>query len=616
MKMQFAQWVVRYTDHQFTDKILDLSNQNLQDCHLDEVITLLANSPTAIETLNLNNNKLTKLPAEFGQSFQALKNLFLNNNQISCIDDNAFSYIINSSRKTIPLLKLNLINNPLGTVPLTICTLTTLEELLLHDTRLKTLPTQKINNLTNLKRLGIKYNALTHLPKLCSLVHLTRLGFDGLVENLYETQFLLINTLATLSREPSEPLLKALFLLLESNIGQLKAKELEDINFSLLSNFLNKPQIKARYPIANMNKLFIENGLPIIWEDGKLKVIPFEKKILKWGSLLGITESNEYYGGLWVGENRNYCLNTWGGQVKEGLKWIAEELKKFIEILKRNNDSRLASFTSIQEAFQASITILDHADFDHKVSQYKQRIQEGKLTIIGAGWIGHAIGIGFLKTANEIFLLYCNKGSSITKNVFISRLAAGQEEIIDGLIGSCVRATSGDMIASWAILGPIDNTLKGKLVYTATLKAQKHGNCSVANVKSLVLPLLCLNYYVASAHPKNFLEHHAQSYSDYKEFTQAIRTRLINELIDHWKKPDAHVSAKNIIAKFSLLVALRAQNKLSNKVSSSRQASNQSLLIYKGIFDKKLENFEKIPLQKADAETRRCFINNYLKKLV
>ena len=105
--------------------------------------------------LDLNNNKLTKIPKEIG-NLKNLKKLYLSGNQLTEIPKE-----IGNLKN---LQKLDLDYNQLKKIPKEIGNLKNLKRLLLYNNQLTEIP-KEIGNLKKLKTLVLFKNQLTEIPK-------------------------------------------------------------------------------------------------------------------------------------------------------------------------------------------------------------------------------------------------------------------------------------------------------------------------------------------------------------------------------------------------------------------------------------------------------------------
>ena len=173
---------------------LNLSNHNLNNSDVEEILKYVTERNIKVTTLDLGNNHLTTLPESIGQ-LKSLKLLNLCNNQLAALPE--------SIGQLESLEKLYLGINQLATLPESIGQLKSLQDLHLNNNQLATLP-ESIGLLECLRSLYLGYNQLSTLPE--------SIGNLEYLEALY----LEINQLATLPE--SIGLLKSLkYLYLSTN---------------------------------------------------------------------------------------------------------------------------------------------------------------------------------------------------------------------------------------------------------------------------------------------------------------------------------------------------------------------------------------------------------------
>ncbi|TFF87807.1 MAG: DUF4062 domain-containing protein, partial [Promethearchaeota archaeon] len=116
-------------------------------------------------SLDLSNNNLTKVPISLTE-LKDLKSLYLQNNKLQSLP--------RSISKMKNLVELNIDNNQLEEIPDSLNSLENLQNLFLENNILKVLP-EKLKNLSNLKYLDLTQNNLSNLPN--DICYLSSLKF-------------------------------------------------------------------------------------------------------------------------------------------------------------------------------------------------------------------------------------------------------------------------------------------------------------------------------------------------------------------------------------------------------------------------------------------------------
>ncbi|CAB3244738.1 unnamed protein product [Arctia plantaginis] len=132
--------------------------------------------------LDLSNNAIEKLPAEFGR-MPNLCELYLSNNQIGVRGDVDWRWLLGPQITSV-LKLLDLSGNKLGHLPQSIWKLQKLVTLKLDNNMLEKLPTT-LGRLSTLRYLTISQNEITSLP--CSILQ-CRLEYIDLSENKYDVK--------------------------------------------------------------------------------------------------------------------------------------------------------------------------------------------------------------------------------------------------------------------------------------------------------------------------------------------------------------------------------------------------------------------------------------------
>jgi len=149
----------------------------LSGVSLSQVVPACIGRLTALQVLNLANNRLTSVPAEIGQ-LAALQLLDLRGNQLSSLpaeigqlpslrelnlDDNKLTSLPAEIWQLTSLRGLDLGRNQLTSLPVELGQLTALEVLSLSRNQLTSVPAE-VWQLTSLKRLWLRSNQLTSMP--------------------------------------------------------------------------------------------------------------------------------------------------------------------------------------------------------------------------------------------------------------------------------------------------------------------------------------------------------------------------------------------------------------------------------------------------------------------
>ena len=180
------------TTNDFGQKVLNLSNMKINDLkglqnipNIKTVQTLFLDNNqlttiqpnafaglTNLEWLGLGENQLSTIPTKAFAGLTNLKDLFLRDNQLTTIQPNAFTGLTS-------LTELYLGYNQLTTIPTkAFAGLTNLEKLFISNNRLTTISPNAFAGLTNLRGLVLSRNQLKDIPTK-AFASLTNLGNNG-----------------------------------------------------------------------------------------------------------------------------------------------------------------------------------------------------------------------------------------------------------------------------------------------------------------------------------------------------------------------------------------------------------------------------------------------------
>lgn len=150
----------------FMTETLDLSNRGLVSIPNTSAIADLVR----LKNVNLNGNKLQKIPKEFFE---------LSNLEIMSFGDNLIKEIPKEIKKLTKLLSLDLSDNQITKLPKELFTLPTLHLLNLENNLIKELPRQ-VGDMQSLTLLKVSDNNLSAIPKeISKLTNLMVLNISG-----------------------------------------------------------------------------------------------------------------------------------------------------------------------------------------------------------------------------------------------------------------------------------------------------------------------------------------------------------------------------------------------------------------------------------------------------
>ena len=148
------QAIIKLIDNCKSTQRLNLSNHNLNNSDVEEILKYVTERKITVKTLDLGKNQLTRLPESIGQ-LKSLRYLSLDNNQLAALPKSI------GQLKSLEGLYLGI--NQLSTLPESIGQLAALKNLILSNNQLATLP-ESIGQLESLEELYLKRNYLTIPP--------------------------------------------------------------------------------------------------------------------------------------------------------------------------------------------------------------------------------------------------------------------------------------------------------------------------------------------------------------------------------------------------------------------------------------------------------------------
>lgn len=253
---------------------------------------------------------------------------------------------------------------------------------------------------------------------------------------------------------------------------------------------------------------------------------PFDAKFLttRYGHILGLSDTIAVKSGT-----NTHELNFEGSMHRISQQELRRLIHNYIGSGKLEGKPEKEYFKQIEEATafseQLLNKIIDKYPPEAKNAFY-ERYKAGKITSIASGWPGHAVNVAL----HGSYLVYTNRGEGGNKDhksmIFkIKDPAQITPEYIEKLY-STANQSAEDLHRTLRQVVDFDNP-----VVTFPSKGQLHGNCSFANCKSAVEPLLFLCAHNAPNGPNlDGLSGVQTERGQYKDFTHFMREQTMLEV--------------------------------------------------------------------------------------
>lgn len=156
------------------------------------------------------------------------------------------------------------------------------------------------------------------------------------------------------------------------------------------------------------------------------------------------------------------------------------QINKNIDIFSKISDS----FKLLKDYY----SVTGDVDIQNFINQYKNK----ELTVIGSGWPGHNIGVGFMRIGNKDVVILCNRGEGRT------------EESTNLTIYPLIGDVNADLLSTLLNISREQKEVLDHLhtfidfknpIISLPAQDQKIGNCSFANLKSLIKGILYLSIH-------------------------------------------------------------------------------------------------------------------------
>jgi len=254
------------------------------------------------------------------------------------------------------------------------------------------------------------------------------------------------------------------------------------------------------------------------WEASLTPLLDMYYFAYRAGHVMGLGESIDV-----TINSHQYQFETEYAPAEVSLRVLSEHLNAYSQSQPEPTFSAISQAVKNNLAWMLPNTSSYRDDAYEKIlAQYKNN----ELTFLSSGWPGHAVGLVLYGD----YLIYTNRGDAGFPK-FGSKIfkIADRDKICKNFIRNLLNAQTPE--AFHRILGRIIDFRKS--IFSFLSKYQKYANCTFANPKACVEPMIVLQRAGPFAREKHVkrLAYQEQGRQKYKQFTTFIRDREIDELV-------------------------------------------------------------------------------------